>query len=242
VSREGSIGVENMANLIIGAVQSTNTIATDDIINAKKNDEEPEWLQKPDPLVLMPAPDGTQLDEDADSNAGEDDRALEHLKEKYGTLNAKTFRMKDLYTQKHELNINPIKDPYMIMSEMHDWVEDMDEGDEKLHSVQMFNLLHAVFEMNRKNQATLEFAADLFTAQREYYTRKKNKREVDTELVQLTQLYDEQEMQQTMNALYEKQKQRKAMLEAKGTAKAEKKAADKADGGKRQKTAAAASE
>jgi len=185
----------------------------------------------------MPAPDGTQFDEDADNDAGEDDRTLELLKEKYATLNAKTFRMKDLYAKKHELQMNPIKDPYLIMSEMHDSVEDMDIGEDKTQAVQMFNLFHAIFEINRKNQATLEFAAELFTAQRDYYNRKKVKREIDAELAQLSELYDEQETEQTMNALYEKQRARKAILEAKGTAKAEKKAAEKVEG-KRQKTAA----
>ena len=242
VSREGSIGVEDMASLVIGAVQSTDTITTDDIIDAKKNEDEPEWLQNPDPPALLPAPDGTQPADMVESDAGEDDRTNELLKEQYITQNIKSIRMKEIFARKHELNMNPSKDPYMIMSDMHDMIEDMDEGEEKVQSVQMFNLFHAIFQINRKNKPTLEFAAELFLAQREYYKRKKEKREIDKELEQLTQLYNEQELEQTLNALYEKQKQRKAMLEAKGTVKAEKRAAEKADVGKRQKTAAAASE
>jgi len=37
ISRQASIGVGNMASLAIGAVHATEIIATDDIIDAKKN-------------------------------------------------------------------------------------------------------------------------------------------------------------------------------------------------------------
>ena len=163
------------------------------------------------------------------SEAGDDDRQIELLKEKFLSLNAKSCRMKDLMAnrQMHENKGGP--DPYEMMEGMHDAIEAMEEGDDKASSIAMYNAIFAIYESARSNSYLREFVADLFPAQRDYYKVKEEKRAINDELKMLATLYDEQELVQTMKLLKEKQEQRKAALEAKATAKAAKMAA-KEDG------------
>jgi len=179
---------------------------------------------------LMAAPVATQAgDVDLGDDEGDDDRALELLKEKYSTLNAKTYRMKDLMAEKHKME--DAGDPYDLMNSMHDSVEGMTDGEDKMQSVQMFNTVAAVFESARHNEGLRVFCAELFTAQKAYYETKERMLEVTTEYKQLGKLYDEQMYAKAMEELERKKAEREAMLEKKGKAKAEKAAAKAAASG-----------
>ena len=142
-----------------------------------------------DVAELQPAPaESQEMDDDA---SGDDDRVLEIMKEKYPTLNAKTFHMKTLLAEKIKI-CDAQCDPYPLLRAMHQNCESMPEGDDKVHSIQMFNSVSAIFEVARSNHRLRGFLADVFTTQRNYHINKTKKREINTELRQQQQLYDEQ--------------------------------------------------
>lgn len=186
-------------------------------------DEEPEWLSGPAPASLQPAPASTQMDYDlGGSEAGDDDRQLELLNEKYADLNSKTFRMKDLMTKKAGILNKAGPDPYILMEGMHDTIDEMEEGEDKTESTAMYNAIYTIYESARKNEKLRDFCADLFSAQRDYYTDKAKKAALDGELKMITTLYDEQEEKVMMENLAKKRADRKAALEAKASEKAKK--------------------
>lgn len=183
--------------------------------------------------TLMPAPEATQaLDDFADDGA--DDRDLEHLKEKYADLNSKTFRIKEVLTQKAGL---AGEDPYDLMQTMHDTIAAMPDGVDKNNCVAMYNAVFAVYESARGNADLREFAADVFTAQRAYYNNKAKKAALTAELKMLNQLYDEQEEAQMMETLAKKRAARAAALQSKAEEKAAKRA-EKGESSKRARTKA----
>ena len=171
---------------------------------------------------LMEAPVATQQEIDIGDDE-DDDRALELLKEKYPTLNAKTYRMKDLMAEMAEFEMT--SDPYELMTTMHDTVEGMPDGEDKMQSVQVFNAVSAVFECARTNSGLRDFCAEVFNAQKQYCDTKARKFEVTTELKQLGKLYDDELYMKAMADLERKKTERMAMLEKKGKVKAEKAAA-----------------
>ena len=167
---------------------------------------------------LMDAPVATQQ-ELVDLGDDDDDRtALDALTEKYPTLTAKTFRMRELLAEK--LKLDEAGDPFELITSMHDTVEGMPDGEDKLQSTQMFNAVAAVFESARKNEGLRVFSAELFSALKSYYETKEHKMAVTTEYNQLNKLYNEQEYEKMMADFDRKKAERASMLERKVAAKA----------------------
>jgi hypothetical protein len=183
---------------------------------------------------LMPAPQATQAMDDFGGDDGDDDRELELLREKYGDLNSKTFRIKELLTRKAGL---AGEDPFDLMQSMHDTIAAMPAGADKDNCVAMYNAVFAVYESARGNEKLREFAAGVFTAQLAYYNNKAKKAALNAELKMLNQLYDEQEEAQMMENLAKKRAARAAALQQKATEKAAKRAEKGEPSAKKQRPA-----
>ena len=76
----------------------------------------------------------------------------------------------------------------------------------------------------RTNEALRKFVADVFAAQDAYYKAKSTRHSVNVELRLLTELYNEQELEQEMAKLKERQAVKRAAVQAKGAAKAKREA------------------
>ena len=163
---------------------------------------------------------------------------LATLREKYDKLNGMAYRLKDLFAMKEKLLSNPAgTGPYSTLHEMHLAVTDMEEGDDKEQATQMFNAIAEIFEVARSNEGLREFAAKVFSGQRDYYQIKAEKQAVDTEMRVLQGLYHELEMKNHIARLREQQEQRLEAIKVKGRKKAAKEAAkEEEQAQKKQKT------
>ena len=220
IARQGSIGSGNSA-FAVRLAEAQAASANDEMMHPAEGaeDDEPEWLHWHE-NKMQPAPQASQEMEEEYHVEAYDDRELVLLDEKYATLNAKTFRMKDLMAKREMHELKAGQDPYELMSNMYETIEAMPEGEDKNDSIHVWNGIYTIFETGRKNANLRAFLADLFPAQRDFYLVQKEKREIADELRMLSKLYDEQELEQTMKALKEKQEKRKASIEAKAVAKA----------------------
>ena len=199
---------------------------------ANGDEDEPEWLDGHNPGALQPAPAQTQMEDmSSDGEEHDDDRDLELLNEKYGDLNAKTFRMKELMTKKAGILNKAGDDPYNMMEQMHDTIDAMEDGEQKTADTAMYNAIYAIYESARKNKSVRNFVAEVFKAQWEYYEDKEQKEAINAELKKLDKLYYEQEQTQVLAKLAKNREARLAALEMKASEKAKKKNAEQKDAG-----------
>lgn len=223
-----SIGAEGFAErLQLGLTAAGNGDVHSDF-QITGIDEAEEFLQQAQNQLdagpkLTSAPMQTQ--EAASDDEEEDDIDVafkEEVNERFESLNAKTFRMRELLKVKMDSDAG--EDPYELMQAMHDAVEAAPKDED----VVMFNTIDVMFETARSNPELLDFLARVFAAQQAYYTRKAKVGAATRELRALHELYDKQEEEVAMAALRRKQEQRAEQLANKVKASADKKAAKKA--------------
>jgi hypothetical protein len=186
-------------------------------------EEEPEWLSGHEE-TLAPAPE-EGFSQMQDSDQGDDDREIAILREQFATLNHKCYRIKDLWATAHQMQEHPVENPYEKQTVMHNGIDSMAEGESKMASIKMYNIVNAVFQASRTNADLLDYVAELFPMQRAYYAARKQKNAVDAEIAMLTKLYEEQERANTLAKLEETQALRRKSIAQKGEAKAAKDAA-----------------
>ena len=222
VGRSTSIG-NATTNTILAAGQA----ATEDgeMVDGCDFDDEPTWLSGHGEtrLTLAPAPE-SQEDGD-DDDMGDDDRKLELLKEKYETLNSKTYRITELWMKKHKLMEEDIPDPKEKMKHMRDGIDSMPEDDNKNNSMQMYNAVASVFKSAQQDPALLDFVADIFPKQRAFNNARVQEKEWSAEIRMLNNLYEEQDLKKNLEELAKFHANRRKSQEEKGAAKAARDAA-----------------
>ena len=231
IARSASIGNPAFAEGLAAGQAAARNGEANNSFEQMEEDDRREDIEADFPAAgggLQQLPAQTQMVDDFAETGSEaaDDRALELLNEKHSALNSKTFRLRELYAQKHNLMERAGSDPYQILSDMYGKIEVSEDSEDKEQSIVMLNAVIAVFESARGHAGLRDFVSELFASQRTYYSDKEEKRTINSEIKMLTKLYDEQEKEQMLKALIDKQEQRKQQLAAKGKSKAEKKAAD----------------
>lgn len=181
-------------------------------------EEEPEWLSGHN--KLQPPPVATQSEDVW--GAEDNEELITKVKKDHPDLTSKTFRVKQLLTTKASIDQKAGVDSYDLLTEMHDSIDDMEDGEDKKNDTAMYNAIYTIYETARNNASLRNFMADLFAAQRQYYNDKEEKKTINAELKVLNDLYNEQEEKQMMEALANKRRAREATLQQKAEAKATK--------------------
>ena len=151
-----------------------------------------------------------------------DDGLVDKLSEAYKSLNAKSYRQKDLYAERHLLLEQSKEDPFELLEAMASGIEAQDEGETKANDVATFNAIVPMFSAARETPGLRDFLAKLFGSLDTYYKNKERRAEIDNELAILADLYNTQEMEAEMERLKARQEARRAALDTKGRAKADK--------------------
>ena len=148
--------------------------------------------------------------------------AKERINAEYPDLLSKTFRQKDLLGKKIAIHARRGNDPYTMMAKMHDDIHAMAEDTEKTEAISMYNAIYAQYESARKNELLRNYLSEVFGGLKIYADTKHELGEINTELQNITELYNEQEKEQVLAALEKKSKDRMAALEMKASEKAKK--------------------
>lgn len=231
VERQASIGTAAFAEqLKIGQqlAAAGTTTGTADLVDAEQQEriEEAEARGLP---ALPALPAMTQQEDFGGSEDGSagglDDGKVDKIAELYPTLNAKSYRQKDLFAEKHKMNERARPQPFDMLEAMATRIEAMDGGEQKTNDVAMMNAIVPLFQACRENEGLRDWMADLFGGVKEYYDMKDRRAAIDEELTILAKLYNDQELEQEMKRLKDKQAARLASVSAKGKAKADKQAA-----------------
>ena len=91
-----------------------------------------------------------------------------------------------------------------------------------MNAIAMMNAIVPLFQACRENVTLRKWMAALFGGVDEYYETKHRRAAIDEELTILAKLYNEQELEQELKRLKDKQAARLAAVSAKGKAKADK--------------------
>jgi hypothetical protein len=175
--------------------------------------------------VLTPAVAGLkpiQVPTQADATQeepGMDDGLMDKLNESYPSQLAKNHRLKDLSGKMFTLEEKAGESPFDVLNEMRMIVDEMPESDDKVHSAQIYNIVDILFAENRTNAYLRDFLARVFIAQQAYYDLKEEKAVVKEELKMLTKLYYDQQREQLLKDLEEKQRQAQEKIERDGKAR-----------------------
>ena len=222
VARQESIGTAAFAEqLKIGQelAAAGTTAGTADLADA----EIQERIQEAEARGMMPAlPAMTQQEDLGGSDDGLDDGKVDKISELYPDLNRKSYRQKDLFAEKHTMGERAGPQPFEMLEQKAEFIEAMEEGEGKTNSIYMMNAIVPLFQACREDKATRDWMASLFGGVKQYYDTKTRRAEIDEELTILAKLYNEQELEQEMKRLKDKQAARLAAVSAKGKAKADK--------------------
>ena len=179
-------------------------------------------LARVSPAGLFPVPQASLEIDTGDGDTNFDDGHVDKLSEAFPTLNSKSYRQKDLYTERHLLLEKAKEDPFEMLEAMASGIEAQDEGETKANDVATFNAIVPMFSAARETPGLRDFLAKLFGSLDSYYKSKERRAEIDNELKILADLYNTQEIEAEMERLKARQEARKAALLTKGKAKADK--------------------
>ena len=210
-----------------GVFNNAMADATDGVLHvpADATEDFPEWLKKPQQTLAEPEIATQVMESGTDDLFGEREQELQANNP---DLNAKTYALKRAFLIKADIvGSAPVNNVYVMLKEMADSIRGMEDGEDKEETIYLFNCINAIFKVGRKNDKVRTFAADLFTAQVNYYENKEKLEEVDLDIKLLTKLYDEQEKQQMLEKWEKTRQARKVAME---TAAMEKAAKNKEEG------------
>ena len=225
MSRQPSIGSATFASQLDAPNKDTaagNVSAAPMDMLEMESQARVDSLSRSSASTLAPVPQATQEIDTDDGDTNFDDGLVDKLSEAYQTLNAKSYRQKDLYAERHLLLEQSKDDPFEMLEAMAAGIEAQDEGETKANDVATFNAIVPMFSAARETPGLRDFLAKLFGSLDTYYKNKERRAEIDNELAILADLYNKQEMEAEMERLRARQEARRAALDTKGRAKADK--------------------
>jgi len=236
IERQGSLGSAAFAERLALGQESAKNGEGGDIgyMDAEEDDRLEDSLKDCPQAGTLSSPQATQVDDNVFGDDTEDEAMKQQLKDKFTTLNAMTYRLKELWAQKSKAQDAGIDSPYEMLDVMRTSIDDQEDGEQKLYDTQVFNAICAIFEETRKNEGLRKFVAGVFSTQDQYYEAKARNRSVNMELEMLQELYNEKETEQEMARLKERQAAKMEAIKAKGAVRAQK-AAEKAASGESSK-------
>ena len=211
------IGTANMADDLRAALEdgTAQDVPGADQDLADRIEEAEKGSMAPVPQMTQEAMD----DEDGD----EDDSKVGQLKELFPDLNKMSYALKHKHTELCLLTERAGTNPYDMLSEMQEGIEEMTQTPDKEQSTTAFNTLVTLFAAARENEGLRTFVADLFTSLNHYKEDKPKIAVLREEIKILNTLYDEKEEETALAALRAKQQARQQAVAAKGAAQADKK-------------------
>ena len=212
-----SIGTANMADDLRAALEDG---AAQDVPGA--DEDLADRIEEAENKSMAPVPQMTQEPID-DEDGDEDDSKVGQLKELFPDLNQMSYALKNKHTELCLLTERAGTNPYDMLSDLQEKVEEMTQGLEKEQSITAFNTLVTLFTAARENEGLRTFAADLFTSLNHYKEDKPKIAVLREEIKILNTLYDEKEQETALAALRVKQLARQQGVAAKGAALADKK-------------------
>eukprot|EP00966_Prymnesium_polylepis_P334709 7390077-Prymnesium_polylepis.2 len=190
-------------------------------LNGEEDDRMEDTLQECPPAgINLKNPQATQdVCEDEQFEENDTETMKAQLKEKFGTLNAMTYRLKELWAKKSMMG--EIPSPFDMLDNMVASIDNQEDGKQKVYDAEVFNAICALFEETRKNDGLRKFVAEVFATQDNYYEKKAMKRSHTMELHILQEIYNEKELEQELARLKERQSAKMEAIKAKGAFKAQ---------------------
>ena len=213
-------------NLAMGQEAAANGDGLDFSYMQDDEDDRREDIEQDFPQTIpLSNPQATQMDDEyAETEEGEEElnKMKAELSEKFSSLTAKTFRMKELLM--HKMEAGKVESPYDMIDAMRTKLGEQEKGEQFNRDAQVFNAICAIFQETRRNEDLRGWLAGLFACQHEYYKAKNIRQSARKEFDILQNMYNEQEVETEMAKLKARQEARMAVLTSKNEEKAKRKA------------------